>query len=252
MDPRLETRYFHWQCRTVPHLPLSLQDLPIDRIPLDYIHEDCRGINISRTRITDPAYPATLPPQIRSLEHACFQGTTLLHLETTKLGNLVLARCPNLETLGALPRTLRRLTITDCPNFTTLPELPPHLEYLQVSDCPKFTTIPTLPASLQTLSVMNTDVQRLPVVPEDIHAIYIPHEAFEARLLDFQWGFNGLGLPTLRPAVVRRVDLLTSLTRTRFRMNALKEELMMSCWHPRRVEAWLLQGEAVLDNVMGC
>lgn len=251
MDPRLETRYFHWQCRTIPHLPLSLQDIPIDRIPLRYIHPDCRGLNVSRTLLHDPLYPTTIPDHIVSLEHASFQGTTL-YTESTHLQNLVLARCPNLETLGPLPRTLRRLTIFECPRFTTLPELPPRLEWLQITDCPNFRTVPTLPDSLRTLSVMNTDVQRLPLVPEGIDAIYIPHEAFESRLLNFQWGFNGLGLPTLRPPVVRRVDLLASLTRTTFRMNALKEELMAAAWHPKRVEAWLNQGEEVLDMMMGC
>lgn len=248
----LETRYFHWRMRTIPHLPLNLQSLPIDRIPLDFIEETCKGLNVSRTRIADPEYPATLPPQIRSLEHACFRGATLRTLETTSLGNLILAKCPNLETLGPLPPTLKRLTITECPRFTALPELPASLEYLQVSDCPQFKTLPALPASLTTLNVLNTAVQRLPLLPEDMEAVHIPHEAFEARLLGFQWSFNGLGHPTLRPSVVKRVDLLTSLGRTRTRLHTLKEDLMMAAWHPKRVEAWSLAGEEVLDMMMGC
>jgi hypothetical protein len=36
------------------------------------------------------------------------------------------------------------------------------------------------------------------------------------------------------------------------RFDSFHEELMMAAWHPRRVEAWLLQGEDVLDNIMGC
>lgn len=251
MDPRLETRYFHWQCRTVPHLPLSLQDLPIAQVPLEYIDDTCVGLNVSRTQITDPAYPATLPPQIRSLEHGSFQGITLLNLETTRLGNLILSRCPNLETLGPLPRTLRRLTILECPNFTTLPELPPHLEWLQITDCPKFKTLPALPDTLRTLSVLGTDVQRLPLLPEEIEAVYIPTEAFESRLLNFQWILNGLGLPSLRPPVVKRVDLLASLGRTLRRTTLLKEDLMAAAWHPKRVESWLVHGERVLDMMMG-
>lgn len=251
MDLRVETRYFHWQNRSLPYLPLSLQDLPIDRLPREYIDETCRGLNVSRTLISDPAYPATLPSHILSLEHAGFQGTTLLNLETTSLGNLVLARCPNLETLGALPRTLRRLTILECPNLTSLPALPPRLEYLQVSDCPKFKVVPAIPRTLRTLSLMNSGVERLPLLPEEIDAVYLPDEAFESRLLNFQWGFNGLGLPTLRPAVVKRVELLGSLGRTLRRTHDLKEDLMMAVWHPKRVESWLTQGEEVLDMMMG-
>jgi hypothetical protein len=251
MSTFLEHRYFHWQNRSVPQMPLSLQDLPLTQLPLEYIDESCRGVNVSRTQIVDPHYPSTLPSHVLSLEHGSFQGTTL-YTEHTRLGNLTLARCPDLETLGPLPPTLRRLTISDCPKFVTLPELPPRLEWLCLTGCEAFSTLPALPASLKTLSVVCTGVQRLPLLPEDIEAIYIPHEAFEARLLNFQWTLNSSFGPRLEPPVHKRVDILRSLGRTIRRTHTLKEDLMMAAWHPRRVSKWLEAGEEVLDSMMGC
>lgn len=37
----------------------------------------------------------------------------------------------------------------------------------------------------------------------------------------------------------------------RLRFAIFHEELMAAAWHPRRVEAWLAQGEHVLDMMMG-
>ena len=253
LDHQLSQRLYEWRCRTVDHMPLRLTDLPLEDIPVDRIPDGVKGLNLSRTYITDPYYPARLPCFVRSLQHHQFQGSTLQGLHLTDLENLVLEDCPHLESLGPLPLTLKKLTVYRCPKFRTLPEfLPPELEWLIVDDCPLFRTLPPLPPTLKELRIMNTGVDRLPPVPDDIENAHIPIDCFQGRLLNFHWTINRMGWPSMKPTMHNRIDLLTSMSRTHARMKTLKEELVSVMWHPRRVESWLLQGEEVLDMMMGC
>lgn len=254
LETQIKQRVYEWSCRTVDHMPLNLSGLFLEELPVEQIPDGVRGLNLSRTQITDPNYPAQIPCTIRSLQHARFLGTTLQCLHLTDLQNLVLEDCPHLESLGPLPLTLKKLTVYRCPKFKSLPEfLPPGLEWLTVDDCPLFTALPPyLPATLREMRIMHTGVTHLPRLPDFLENAYIPDACQEARLLDFRWTTNFLGWPTMEPPMMKRVDLLTSFTRTRARMKEMKEELVAAMWHPRRVEAWLLQGEEVLDMMMGC
>lgn len=250
---QLSDRVYEWSCRTVDHMPLRLTGLRLTEVPVDLIPRGARGLNLSNTEITNPDYPAEIPAHIRNLQHDRFQGTTLRGLHLTDLHSLVLQDCPNLESLESLPLTLKKLTVYRCPVFKRLPDvLPPGLEWLTVDDCPALTTLPPLPPTLTALLAMHSGVTRLPRLPDGIERVYIPHACFEARLLDFQWGTNKLGWPILVPPLPVRAEQAVSLTRTLARTKYLKEELMMAAWHPKRVEAWLTQGEEVLDMMMGC
>lgn len=252
LDMHLTQRLWEWKCRRVDYIPLRLADLPLTRVPLERIPDEAKGLNLSRTQITDPGYPTRLPSALRSLQHNCYSGTTLRGLDQTRLGGLVLEDCPNLESLDSLPPTLKRLTICRCPKFTSLPELPDTLEWLTVDSCLQFTTLPRLPASLKELRIMQSGVTRLPNLPDDVENVYLPLTSFESRMLDFRWTRSEFGWPQPVPSIPVRAELLTSFLRTQERMNALKEELMMSTWHPTRVSAWLEKGEDVLDMMMGC
>ncbi len=245
-------RLWEWNCRTVDHIPLRLADLDLTSLPVERIPDGVKGLNLSRTKITNPRYPARMPKHVRSLQHNGFTGTTLQDLDTTNLRNLVLADCPNLETLGPLPSTLRQLAISHCPKFIGLPALPEGLTTLRVDDCRAFKALPHLPKSLDNLCILETGVTHLPNLPEDIQTVYIPHECLEARLLNFRWGINSIGWPSPSPPIATRVMLLLSFHRTKHRLSLIKEELMASTWHPNRVSAWLEAGEDVLDMMMGC
>ncbi len=253
LDMHMTQRLWEWKCRTVDHIPLRLADLPLTHVPVERIPDGGKGLNLSRTQITAPGYPARLPLTLRSLQHNRFLGTTLWGLHLTDLENLVLEECPHLESIGPLPLTLKRLTIYRCPNFKSLPEfLPEGLEWLVVDGCPDFKVLPRLPNSLKELRVRDSGVTRLPNLPDDVENVYIPETSFESRMLDFQWTINRLGWPQPVPSVPQRAALLTSFVRTQERMKTLKEDLVAAMWHPRRVEAWLTAGEDVLDMMMGC
>lgn len=254
LDMQMTQRLWEWTSRTVDHMPLRLADLPLEDLPVERIPREAKGLNLSRTWITDPTYPARLPCTIRSLQHNRFLGTTLQGLHLTDLQNLVLEDCPHLESLGPLPLTLKRLTIYRCPKFKSLPDFLPHgLEWLTVDDCPEFTALPPhLPGTLKELRIMHSGVTRLPALPVTIENAYVPDTSFEARMLDFQWTINSLGWPRLEPSVMKRAEMLIAFTQSQARMKAIKEELVSVMWHPRRVESWLLQGEEVLDMMMGC
>lgn len=250
LDMHLTHRLWEWKCRTLDYIPLRLADLPLTHVPLERIPDEAKGLNLSRTQITDPGYPTRLPSALRSLQHNCYSGTTLRGLDQTRLGGLVLEDCPNLESLDSLPPTLKRLTICRCPKFTSLPELPDTLEWLTVDSCLQFTTLPRLPASLKELRIMQSGVTRLPNLPDDVENVYLPLTSFESRMLDFRWTRGEFGWPQPVPSIPVRAELLTSFLRTQERTKTLAEGLIAATWHPDRFEQWCLDIEEKKENEM--
>jgi hypothetical protein len=148
------------------------------------------------------------------------------------LEQLICARS-NISNLPELPKSLKTLACYDLNNPITIPKLPEGLERLRcdgaisahgacllkwtlslkefIENNENRVQLPDLPKSLKWLAC---DVIR----PDDMSM-----ETFIDTIRDWQ-------------------ELPRSKKRSQERCKIIKEELMMSAWHPRRVEKWLEAG----------
>ncbi len=198
------------------------------------IPDGVRELDIRETdvRVLDGA---TLPTSITTIRAGLTRIHTVRNLD--KLKNLEYLQLPwnsSLETIeGPLPDSLRGLNLAKCISLTRLPPLGrSKLEWLSVSGCSSLTTLPSLPPTLEELNLERSSVSDVPLLPESVTRLILRGGAVIDSAIESY----------------HREERLTA-QRKQFRI--LHEELMASCWHPRRVEAWLTQGEDVLDMMMG-
>lgn len=217
--------------------PWTIKEVPV-------LPEGTSVLNLSDTKIT-VLDGATLP---RSITHITI---TLSPIHTVRnlhlLPNLVylnLTRSMWLDTLETeLPPSLLELTLNHCMYLKSLPRLSrTRMIDLNLYGCANLTRIPELPSTLRSITFDRCDaVTEMPFLPDSL-----THLSTNVRFsVRGQTGY-------LQGADVARIlaDQRTRLRKERF--ETLHEELMAAAWHPKRVEKWLLQGEHVLDNIMGC
>jgi hypothetical protein len=136
----------------------------------------------------------------------------------------------NITSLPELPRRIKTLWCNNT-HITELPTLPPRLVSLHCYNTP-LTNLPTLPKSLFILCCFNTRLTSLPELPFNLRlscdTIFQLKEGESIQDYNLRWG------------VWREVE--ASKKRSQERLEAVKEELMASAWHPSRVERWLDAG----------
>lgn len=196
------------------------------------------GVRVLDLRETDVQVldGATLPTSLTTIRAGLTRIHTVRNLD--KLKNLIFLHLDwnaSLETVeDPLPESLVGLNLRNCTSLTRLPPLGrTNLEFLTVSGCSSLTTLPSLPPTLAELNLERSSVSDVPLLPESVTHLILRGGAVIDSAIDSY----------------HREERLTA-QRKQFRI--LHEELMMAAWHPRRVEAWLTQGEDVLDMMMGC
>ena len=147
------------------------------------------------------------------------QGTIL------NLSNLGLTSLQNFT----LPSTLTTLY---CYNnqLTSLPTLPSTLIELHC-DNNQLTSVPTLPSTLIELLCYNNQLTSLPTLPTTLIELHCNNNPFY-----FETPRSDNEPPH---EYWNRLELVQSRKRTIKRNRDIKEELMMVCWHPSKVQKML-------------
>ena len=146
-----------------------------------------------------------------------------------------------LTTLPSLPSPLNMMSV-DCNQLTSLPELPLHLTYLSCS-CNQLTSLPSLPHGLRKLYCSQNSLESLPELPSTLIglACVLPHN-------DSIYISN-----EMTPDIVQQLnDVLMEpqhKERCMERCLTYKEEIMMTVWHPRRVNPLIEMG-IDLESIM--
>jgi Leucine-rich repeat (LRR) protein len=198
---------------SLPELPPTVKHLWCYRVPLtslpklpsNLIRLDCSGTNIT-----------SLPELPSSLMHLSCSHTSL-------------------KGLPVLPSGLRTLGCTST-SITSLPELPPTLVELWCNNTP-LTRLPELPSGLQLLYCNCTQITELPELPPSLENLYTINTPL---ILRRDYEKESIQDYNLRWRVWREVE--ASKKRSQERCEAVKEDLMATAWHPKRVEQWLSAG----------
>ena len=152
--------------------------------------------------------------------------------------------------LPPLPDSLRRL---DCANtqITNLPSLPPSLELLSCHNT-QITELPPLPGSLKKLVCSHTQITELPPLPSSLsllidnncpNLLIKPMEGETIEAYEERW-------KPIREEQKKKCEELVNKKRIQERCLVIKEELMATAWHPRRVERLLDAGYS-FEEVFG-
>ena len=169
----------------------------------------------------------TLPSTLRTLYCYINQLTSLPTLPST----LTHLDCSSnqLTSLPTLPSTLTKLY---CYNnrLTSLSTLTSTLTYL---DCYNnlLTSLPTLPTTLIELHCDNNQLTSLPTLPTTLIELHCNNNPFS-----FETPRSDNETPH---EYWNRLEVVQSRKRTIKRNRDIKEELMMVCWHPSKVQKML-------------
>jgi hypothetical protein len=235
-------RAYEWRL-TAPFLhdgpvTLSFTGLPITELPP--IPEWVAKLNISETRISELDC-TQLPKNLLVLEAERTRITIIRNLDHfAKLRELDLSYAVWLERIeGSIPMSLRSLTLRGCMSLTELPSLGrSYVWWINLQACEKLQSLPSLPVNLDTLQLDRSGIKELPFLPDSLRQITLQNgESGDVSASD-------VFTATLRES--QRVALRKQ------RFNAILEDLMAAAWHPKRVEAWSLAGDHILDMMMGC
>jgi hypothetical protein len=226
-------------------------------------------LNLEHLGLTSLVY-GVLPDNVKEL----FIGNNpLLEIDCAllpkTLDSLDLENCTTLErilNLDQLPN-LKTLTLNNTA-IHSLPKLPESLTWFRIHHCGNLTALPSLArTNLRTLGMDWTNVQ-LPQIPETLTSLSARWSKVGGELPYLPDGLVWLDMvgsiaerEGFLPERLDTVNVAEYANTARKWWNAclrkeafetIHEELMAAAWHPKRVEAWLLQGEHVLDNIMGC
>jgi hypothetical protein len=174
----------------------------------------------------------------------------------------------NITSLPALPKYIKRLSVCNTP-ITELPELPEGLEEI-ICVRSNISYLPELPKSLNWLVSygMNTHIT-ISKLPEGLERLrcdtitpsmdnkitlkeFIENNENRIQLPDLPKSLKWLSCDVIQPddmSMEAFIDTLRdwqeqprSKERSQERCKIIKEELMMTAWHPKRVEKWLEAG----------
>jgi hypothetical protein len=197
-----------------------------------------------------PSLPNTLKVLICNNTHITELPTLSDYLEELNCYNTLITSLPNLPnelqelycnnnqiiSLPSLPNSLRIL-YCNYTKITKLPILPNNLEELYC-DNNIITEIPLLPTNLHVLDCTNTKIIYLPPIPDNIIGLYCYNTCLlqrdeDEKMYDYIHRFRCWQEDESRKRIQERT-------------RGLKEELVASVWHPRRVQRLLdLCGEDV-------
>lgn len=227
-------------------------------------------LNLDWLQLTEVVYGA-LPEDLKELS-LC--RNPLLEIDCALLPNtlevLDLRHCRSLERILNLDR-LPKLIVLEIEDtaITSLPKLPASLIHLNASHT-RLTALPTLMkcGDLRRIDLeWCKDISKLPMLPDGVHSLCLRHSGIDElpmlpdtlSYLDVDYAeVVHQGLAPERPDTVSHTEYATTTRAWHMaclrleRYELIHEELMQKAWHPRRVERWLEQGEAVLDMMMGC
>jgi hypothetical protein len=175
--------------------------------------------------------------------------TTIRNLDQlTELRVLNLSWCSRLTTISAIPPSLVTLSLDHCDRLEALPPLVrSNLKVLAVAYTIDLDYLPALPESLQMLSARDSFFRNVPYFPPNLTYLELARSSM-SRHFPHLAKRPGEDMATY----TRRVLAEQAQRLRRERYDQIHEELMAATWHPRRVEAWSLAGEEVLDMMMGC
>lgn len=194
----------------------------------------------------------SLPPLPSTLKYLYFYNTVLRKISYLP-PNLLCLYCnlSSIEELPSLPESLRELYIS-YTQIRNIPELPKNLISLHCEKTP-ITSLPTLPESLENLNCAKTSLTSLPPLPPRLEKLNIllthiqelpplPEKLRSLKILRTPLILNRKNDETIadyneRWKVWREEK--ESKKRCEGRTKLLKEELVATVWHPRRVEKML-------------
>ena len=154
-----------------------------------------------------------------------------------------------LTSLPTLPSTLTKLY---CHNnqLTSLPTLPSTLTHLHCS-FNQLTSLPTLPTTLIKLYCYNNQLTSLPTLVSTLIELLCYNNQLTSlptlptTLIELHCNNNPFSFETPRSdnetphEYWNRLEVVQSRKRTIKRNRDIKEELMMVCWHPSKVQKML-------------
>lgn len=166
----------------------------------------------------------------------------------------------NITSLPELPHNLITLICYDCPlrnlpdlpselinlachrtNITTLPNLPSKLKHLVCAQT-NLTSLPDLPSGLVALQCNNTQITVLPELPSSLTCLWcVDTPLILERRISEAYIYESIPEYSARWKLWRE-EQEASKKRCQERTEAVKEDLIASVWHPRRVEKWLEVG----------
>lgn len=206
--------------------------------------EDTTHLDLDQTNVT-VLDGATLPRSITAITITLSRVETVRNLHLLpNLQMLDLTRSYWLQRLDTeLPASLWSLTLNHCDRLKTLPKLAhTRLVHLNLYNCDWLESLPPLPDTLLSVTLYRCNtLPEPPFIPDSLVSLSLPDK--------FTPGGVAMGYMVPEQTAQFRETQRATLRKQRFEL--IHEELMQKAWHPRRVEAWLLQGEHVLDNIMG-
>lgn len=224
---------------------LSLEGILLREVPTD-LPEGITVLALNNTDIRE-LDGATLPRSLRCIEafQTKLHSVRNLHL-LPELQELNLAWSIHMDHLeGPLPRSLTGLTVRNSPYLRTLPSLAhTRLQHLAAGGCHTLERIPDLPSTLLTLGLAGCTMRDLPYLPDSL--VFLDPGHHHSRPTP------AVRTPQEHARYYRAQQRNALLEIRKVRFSRFHEELMAAAWHPKRVESWLLEGDNVLDMMMGC
>ena len=221
------------QLTSLPELPPSLEELVCSNNQLTSLPElpPLRNLWCSE----NPLFSLPeLPPSLRSLR--CHKN--------------------RLTTLPTLPPNMTSLSCNHNP-LTCLPTLPLSMELLYCHFC-RLTSLPTLPTNLRELNCLINPLETLPELPSTLEMLKATLPWVEDLEENVRLGGPRIYYelwPQMVGTVNQMIRMAAALTHRQSKRRCVerckkyKEEIMMTVWHPRRVNPLIEMG-IDLEDVM--
>jgi hypothetical protein len=244
--------------RELPPLPASLRILDVTGCPLQRLPDLPPRLRSLRTRMD--LTNVELPPRLRHLILPRVFGLVEPQRLPARLPDglvqLVVSR-GQVERLPPLPDSLKDLYVGD-NSLRELPPLPAGLQHLDIRDNP-LQVLPRLPVGLRTLNLLGLNLVEVALLPPQAVVIFNPVEDEDAetsqRILRAcsDWTLSAWLERYEEQASTRALEVVISeliersYRRCVERCRAIKEELMINRWHPRRIGPLIEAGWDVED-----
>ncbi len=222
---------------------LNISSLP--PLPNNLISLNLRGSNITYLNNLPSSLKQLICTEtlISSLENLP-PSLKKLHIDNTQI-----------SLLPELPLSLTELACSGL-SLTSLPNLPPNLKYLYISST-QISVLPELPNTLITLECGNSLLHSLPNIPNNLHYIRCSGTNI-SEFPDFPDSLKVLicdECPNLfiqkkkdeaPQQFQKRLKIINEILRRDeiiLRCKAIKEDLIIKTWHPKRMFDWCLDVE---------
>jgi hypothetical protein len=230
------------------HIPSNLRNLVLVNVNVKHINtfpKKLKYIRLKHVPIKELPY---LPPSLEDLDCSHLPIKHLPELPSTLI-NLYIEHL-KITKIPSLPNNMEEFDCNSC-SIDSLPPLPDSLRELYCRNT-KLNSLTVLPHSLQILSIYdNPYISSIPTLPDTLRELYIDNTGI--TYINFPSNLIELDCRNCYSLLVKRKDTETiqeyhsrwiqyEKVQTHNICHAIKEELMMVCWHPDRVLKMLETG----------